>query len=361
MMTAVPASPQAAGPSNDSALNVASGDLRIEQRPDGGFHLFVRRKPGLGSVLLTESTRDPSLREDNFAYRAPDWNEYNGSERRLIDGLPLDPAIHSLIDSTPEVHPELGEAYHLYIPYILNYGYENTRHGETYVVDGTYFNIRAFAMPYADYRGRFLDNPFVLSVVQRQNETPVYMTETEAAFRGIAGRGGGILERSSGPADLAEKVRNILKQAQGPAVDLVLCLDTTASMKDDIEALRRLLIPAITETAAGFESFRVGLVLYKDYYEEYLNRTLPFTADMTALQRSLNAIQVRGGTDIPEAVYEALYAGATKFPWQAESRVMILIGDAPPHPRQRGSVSEAMVDQAMAERGIKVSAIILPQ
>jgi hypothetical protein len=81
---------------------------------------------------------------------------------------------------------------------------------------------------------------------------------------------------------------------------------------------------------------------------------------MEALKKSLNPIRAGGGRDIPEAVYEALYEGATKFPWAAESKLMILIGDAPPHPRQKGKISKDMVYTATEERGIKISAIILP-
>ncbi|MDR2110207.1 MAG: hypothetical protein LBP32_02760, partial [Spirochaetaceae bacterium] len=123
-------------------LSINSGDLRIEQRVDGGFHLFIRKKPGISSVLLTESTRDPARRTDNYAYRCPEWNAVNGDEVRILDGVPIprENRIWSLIDSTPERHPELGEAFHIYIPYILNYGYPGTRHGEVYVVDGTYLN-----------------------------------------------------------------------------------------------------------------------------------------------------------------------------------------------------------------------------
>jgi hypothetical protein len=75
----------------------------------------------------------------------------------------------------------------------------------------------------------------------------------------------------------------------------------------------------------------------------------------------LDAIQTRGGRDIPEAVHEALYEGAVGFPWEAQTRVMILAGDAPPHLRQRGSVSWNMVENAIRERKIKVQAVILPQ
>jgi len=117
----------------------------------------------------------------------------------------------------------------------------------------------------------------------------------------------------------------------------------------------------LEETLSGFPSFRIGMVRFKDYYELYLTRVIPFTSDFQRFQNELNSIRVHGGGDIPEAVYEALHDGATKFEWEAESRLMILIGDAPPHPRPRGRITKAMVDSAVAERGIIVHAMILPQ
>jgi hypothetical protein len=289
----------------------------------------------------------------------------NGDEQRILNGAPLPGNRYwSIIDSTPEPHPELGEAFHLYIPYILYYGYENTRHGEVYVVDGTYFNLRAFSLPYGDYRGSFRDNPYVLRVIQRPLEGKPedhYMTDTVDAFTEITKTGGGDLVYSTGPGDLVDRIRELLEREKGRDVDIVLCLDTTSSMRDDIDEVRRALIPMLNSTIAEFSSFRIGMVLYKDYYEEYLNRVIPFTSDFSGFQRTLNSIRVGGGRDIPEAVYEALYEGAVKFPWQAESRIMILVGDAPPHPRRRGKISKEMVDSEVAARNIKVNAIILPQ
>ncbi|MDR1972892.1 MAG: VWA domain-containing protein [Treponema sp.] len=346
-------------------LGISARDLRIEQRVDGGFHLFIRKKPGISSVLLVESTKDPRMQEDNYAYRAGQWNEVNGDETRMLNGLPLPGNRYwSIIDSTPEGHPELGEAFHLYIPYLIYFGYEDTRHGEVYVVDGTYFNLRAFAMPYGDYRGPFRDNPYVLRVTQRPLEGKPednYMADTVDAFTEITKSGGGDLVYSTGPDDLVERIKGILDKERGKDVDIVLCLDTTSSMRDDIDRVRRALIPMLNETIAAFTSFRIGMVLYKDYYDEYLNQVIPFTNDFSRFQRTLNNIRVGGGRDIPEAVYEALHEGAIKFPWQAESRIMILVGDAPPHPRQRGKISKEMVDAEVASRNIKVNAIILPQ
>ncbi|MDR2478769.1 MAG: VWA domain-containing protein [Treponema sp.] len=351
------------GPLFAQDLTLAAGDLRIEQRVDGGFHLFVRQKPELGSVLLTESTRDPLFRAENYAYRAIEWNTVNGDEVRVIDGYPIAPErrIYSLIDSTPEWHPELGWAYHIYIPYIIQYGYTGGRNGEVYVVDGTYLNIRAFYYSYGDYRGPFRDNPFVLKVTQRPLPGPPegnYMQDTIDAFTEIAGTN---VVYSTGPADLVEKIRGILEKEQDKTADIVICMDTTGSMRDDIAAVRLKMIPMLRELTVRFPAFRIGMILYKDYHEEYITREIPFTSDFGIFQRNLNAIKVGGGRDIPEAVYEALYAGAVQFPWEAEARIMILIGDAPPHPRPRGKTTKEMVNQAAAEQNVQVHAIILPQ
>jgi Mg-chelatase subunit ChlD len=235
----------------------------------------------------------------------------------------------------------------------------NSRHGEVYVADGTYLNIRAFEQPYGEYRGYFRDNPFVLRIAQAPAETD-YRQDTVDSFEKLV-RGRGELVYSAGPPDLVEKIVEILERERGRTVDLVICLDTTGSMRDDIDAIRELLISRLEELVAGFDGFRIGMVLYKDYHETYLTKLVPFTNNFDKFRTALNAIRVGGGRDIPEAVHEALYEGAIKFPWGAESKLLILIGDAPPHPSQRGKVSEAMVTKAADDRGLRINAIILPQ
>ena len=346
-------------------LNISSGDLLLELRADGGFHLFIRKKPDIGSVLLTETTRDPDMRSDNYAYRAGEWNPINGDEIRILNGVPIprESRIYSLISSTVVKHPSLGDAFHIYIPYILYYGYENTRHGAVYLTDGTFLNIRSFALPYADYRGAFRDNPFMLEARQETPDEPaqsVYLEETLIAFTEIAKSGSGDLLYSKEPEDLVGLIRDVLEKEKGKTLDLVICIDTTSSMKKYIDATRQKLIPMLEDILNYFPSFRIGMVLFKDYYDDYLTRIVPFTNNFTRFQRDLNAIRVQGGGDIPEAVYEALHEGTTRFTWEAQARIMILIGDAPPHPRPRGKITKAMVDRAVAERNIKVTAMILP-
>ena len=348
---------------NAQDLSLSQDDLRIELYPDGGYHLFVRYKPGISSVLLTESTQDPRLQADNYAYRAADKNPVNGDEIRLLNGYPIpkENRIYSLISSTPEWHPELGWAYHIYIPHVLYYGYEGGRHGEVQVGDGTYFNIRTFYYAYADYRGPFRDNPFMLNIAQDPPPAAVkgaYMKETVTAFTEIAGQN---TVYSSGPSDLAERIGDILKKEKNNELDIVICLDTTGSMRPHIDAVRSQLIHVLKETIAETNSFKIGMVLFRDYNDGYLTRIIPFTDDFELFQENLDKIKADRGGDIPEAIYEALYTGATKFPWAAESKIMILIGDAPPHPRPRGKITRQMVNSELINREIKVHAIILPQ
>lgn len=348
-------------------LSITQEDLWIEQGADGGFHLFIRKKSTIASVLLTETTRDPALKEPNYAYRTPDWNPVNGDEIRLINDVPITRTsrVWSLIDSTAEIHPAFGEVFHIYIPYILYYGYENTRHGEIYVQDGTYFNIRSFALPYGDYRGNFQDNPFILEVTQNPLDGPAdknYMRDTINRFAEITTITHGDLWWSREPADLADKIKGILEKERRKSLDVVFCLDTTRSMQEDIVAIKRSLPALLKEMAGEFSAFRVGMVLYQDYtHSTYLTRIVPFTENLDAFQKTLNGISLGNGGDIPEAVYEALYEGILQFPWESEAKFIILIGDAPPHPRPKGKISKDMVFQRAIERQIKIHAIILPQ
>jgi len=342
-------------------LSISPQDLRIEPVSDGGFNLFIRYKSDISSVLLTETTRDPKLKEHNYAYRAVEPNNINGDEIRLIDGYPIprENHIYSLISSTPKRHPELDWAYHIYIPDTLYYGYEGGRHGEVQVGDGTYINVRTFYYAYADYRGPFKDNPFKIHF---KRDTPpaaqTYARETVTAFTEIAGKN---TVYATGNADLIDKIENILKKENIDDTEIVICLDATGSMRPYIDTLRLQLVNMLKDLLAESDSFKIGLVLFKDYNDEYLNRVFPYTSDFYVLQRNLNAVRVGKGGDIPEAVYEALYAGATKFTWTANTRIMILVGDAPPHARPRGKITKQLVNKELTAKEIKIHAVILPQ
>jgi hypothetical protein len=344
-------------------LVITKDDIRIEQDIAGGYHLWIRKTADIGSVLITESTEDPAGKSASYALRDRNKNPVNGEEKRILNGKFLDTSngLYSLIDSTPEPYQPFGEAFHVFIPYVVVYGYPGSREGEIQVLDGTFLSIRAFAKPYADYSGPYKDNPFVMRMVQKVNEGPPGKFDENAvqSFTDIARQGGGKAERSTSD-DLPKTITGVLDSAKGPDLDLVLALDTTASMTDDLVTLKKTLVPMIREHTDRFTSFRVGLLLYRDYFEDYLTRPLPFTDNLDKLQALITAAAAAGGRDIPEAVYEALYMSIISYQWLASSRLIILVGDAPPHPRPRGNVTPDMVFSAAKDKGIEITTIILP-
>ena len=346
-------------------LALGPGDLRIDLSTESGYHLIIRKKPDIGSILVTESTEDPSKKAETFAYRAKERNPVNGNETRILNGKVLkQEGANFLVDSTPEPDAEFGQAFHIFIPYVLEFGYPWSRRGEVLVVDGTYLSLRAFAKPQADYSGPYRDNSFILRISQKPLEglpEGNFMSEAAQEFKKLAEDNRGETVNSPGKEDLIDRIGAVVGKQRGKTLDLVLALDTTQSMEDDLPYLRKLLVPALKDWIGRFEDYRIGLVLYRDYMEEYLTRTAPFTKDLASLQNALDAIRTAGGRDIPEAVHEALSTAIHKFDWAAENRVVILIGDAPPHPRPRGTVTEDQVKEDAKAKGIAIYSIILPQ
>ncbi len=327
------------------------GDAYIEFLPEqDGFMLYVRAKPGLGSILITESSADPEKKTDSFAFRAWEYNPVNGDEKRILNGEFLESGreLYFLLDSSPEPNDILGSAFQIYIPFELTYGYPWSREGQVEVHQGTWLNIRTFEKPFADYDGRWRDNPVLLN--QKVLPPP---PEPEPVLLGFDD-----LE-VLGVEEALERIAEIVNGAEG-ALDLVLVLDTTISMKNDVGFIQESLVPLIRNTVEKFDSFRAGLVLYRDYKEAYLTRTSRFTTHLYELQARLDRVTVSGGRDLDEAVYEGLYAALTEFEWEAPNRMIIQVGDAGPHAEPRGAITRAMVEEEAVRLGVSIFPIRLP-
>ncbi|AGT43734.1 vWA domain-containing protein [Treponema pedis] len=351
-------------------ISLGKDDVLVIQSPEGGYHLYIKAKPDIKSVLLTETTRDPELKEANYAYRNPDYNVINGDEKRLLNGEFLLPEkkLYSLIDSTPEEDTPLGKAFHIWIPYIIVYGYDWSRSGEVEVADGTFFNIRTFVKPYGDYDGGFQDNPFVLRVTQKpvepENEKTGYSNDAVKVFTELADTTAGKLIYAKSPEEIVPFIEEILTKTEKENLDLLFALDSTESMKDDIEAVRKSILSMLEKIIPRYKSCRIALILYKDYREDFLVReACMFTGNLKKFEKALYGFKVFGGRDIPEAVYEGLYLGLQQS-WRTDNentdKKLILIGDAPPHSRPRGKVKKEDVDKLAKEKNVSFYPIILP-
>ena len=376
-----------------NAMRITANDVKLTEERDAdgnitGYHLYVRKLDGVNSILLTETTRDPNGKVDSYAYRATEYNPVNGDEIRYLDGQQLvsEGAKYSLIDSTPEETDFFGQAFHIFIPTVLQFGYEWSRNGIVEVGKGTFINIRTFEKPYADYSGDYMDSPFMFNLETRKKPKknppePEPEPEPEPAvvlsadYNPLASQKFSELSDfviySKGPETIVADILEILED-EGAPLDVVFAIDATGSMKNDIETLKTDLLPALIEHFKDIEGVRFGLLFYRDYGDSFNYKGLPvkvfgFTENLTAFNKNLNSIKIIGkeGGDIPEAVYEAIYSSVEFYDWRPGDNVnrqIILIGDAEPHPKPRGlgKYSKDFVMDKAETKKINVKAILLP-
>ncbi|QEN05447.1 VWA domain-containing protein [Thiospirochaeta perfilievii] len=342
-------------------LTLLPEDTYIESREgEDGLHLFVNKKGDINSILLTESTEDPTKERSVFALRDFDENITVKDEDRLLNGILLDKSYNFLIDSTPEENEVFGLAFHIYIPKGVSYGYPWSREGQIDMGEGSWLNIRTFPKKFGNYEGGFKDNPFIIRLYEEAIEEPIVEApEDESIFEEIARETAGDYSEEYDGDGAVTKIGEILDRYKGLDVDLALVIDSTVSMKDDVEFIRLKLIPLVKDKIAGFKSVRIGVMLYRDYKEAYLTRKFDFVDNFDKAQMILDSIKVQGGRDIPEAVFEALYAAQTTMDWQNSEKVIVQVGDAPPHPEPRGDITSEMVYEESRSKNISIYPILL--
>ena len=348
-----------------SALTLGPADVTIEAGDDG-YHLFIRQKDGAASVLLSEAFELPNHKLATYAFRPVGPNPINDKEKRLLDGKPLTQSF--LVSSTPVDHPPLGKAFHIVIPHIVEYGYPNypnSRYGKVDVKKALdnpktpfWFSARVFSKPFADYTGTYHDNAFDLKAFTIQVYHPTQDHYESGLVDGFSRLGNAY--RATSIDDALDHIRKLLDRPF-ESLDLVVITDATKSMGENLAALRVKLVGALKDGVKQAKAFRIGMVLYRDYMEEYLTKAIPFTSDPDQLQRDLDLASADGGGDTPEAVVEGLWAGLNNFNWLGKERIIILMGDAPQHPTPRGNITEAAMKQLAKDKSINLELIMLPQ
>ena len=357
-------------------LKIQKDDVKlVPDKENGGYHLYIRKLPKVESVLLTETTKDPNGKADSYTFRAKDYNPINGDEMRLLDGKPLvsEGAKYSLVDSSVENTSFFGPAFHIFIPSTIYYGYPWTRNGSTQIKKGTFINIRSFDKPYADYTGNYMDSPFMFDFIKKTK--PLVPTMT-ADYNPLAGKAFQEISEdviySMGPETIIDDILKVLEDGNiKKDADIVFAIDATGSMKNDIEKLKECLLDALNDYFGKNSNTRLGLLFYRDYGDSFKYMDLPvkvfgFTDNFTSFSNNLKSIKIYGweGGDIPEAVYEAMYAACSFYNWRNDStKQIILIGDAEPHPVPRGSgkYSKEYVTELAKVKGIKIKSILLPE
>ncbi|MEO1286142.1 MAG: VWA domain-containing protein [Chloroflexota bacterium] len=138
--------------------------------------------------------------------------------------------------------------------------------------------------------------------------------------------------------DLDEIESDSTDYAEG-LLDLIFVIDTTSSMRDDIDEVKANALAIIDDVAASRSNWQIGVVTYRDVprapfgepSDYQVSTELGFSTDRSEITSAINRITVGGGNNFRESVYAGLMQ-AIEFPWRnGAKKAIILMGDAPPH------------------------------
>ena len=151
-----------------------------------------------------------------------------------------------------------------------------------------------------------------------------------ARFDALAASGGA----RSGAQDFGE----LVTQLKRDGLDIVLTFDSTGSMdseirqvKTKIEKIGGALLQLVPKT-------RISVCTYRDHGDEYVVKGLKLTENLSKVSEYLETIDASGGGDEPEAVDQGLAWSIEQNAFRPRARKVILVfGDAPPHPSRKKS------------------------
>lgn len=148
---------------------------------------------------------------------------------------------------------------------------------------------------------------------------------------------------------------------QRKEVDIMMIVDATGSMGDEITYLQNELHDIINKTKWDLKlDMRVGSVFYRDRGDEYLTRKYSLDSKIKNTINFIRSQSAGGGGDYPEAVDEALYQSIEMENWRenALARIAFLVLDAPAHTNDESIAKMQQQIKLAAQKGIRIVPIV---
>lgn len=158
--------------------------------------------------------------------------------------------------------------------------------------------------------------------------------------------------------DLVSQVEESVK------LDLMIMLDTTGSMGDELSYIKAELNDMIQRIAEEGKTadIRLSVNFYRDHGDEYTVKYYEFTSDIDKCIEYISAQHADGGGDTPEAVDEALVNGVCDHAWRDDAaKVMFMVLDAPAHSeseRQGTNQNIAKAITTASNMGVRIVPIV---
>lgn len=175
-------------------------------------------------------------------------------------------------------------------------------------------------------------------------------TDMSELLTNIGGAGlGDILKEAKG--GLSGAFKKTIGHLRKNGLEIVFVFDSTGSMGSVLLAAKERISKMVAVLQELVPYARIGIVTYRDEddSEAYTTREVILSRDFYRSMNFLKGVYAGGGGDIPEAVYQALRK-ATGQKWSKSARrLIVLIGDAPPHKKTEGKISSMV--KAFARNG----------
>ncbi len=129
---------------------------------------------------------------------------------------------------------------------------------------------------------------------------------------------------------LTNEIVRIIKDKVTNDADFLLLIDKTSSMADDIDVVKKGLEKIISEISQ-FKNVRLGIAMYGDKNEDGDDwfSFKDFGTNYSEAKAFVENIEVTGGGDWPESVYDAFFKIEDYNFWRSGTkRMTLLIGDA---------------------------------
>lgn len=143
-------------------------------------------------------------------------------------------------------------------------------------------------------------------------------------------------------------------------LDLMLMIDTTGSMGDELEYIKAELSDLVSRIAGADESFsiRISVNFYRDEGDLYVVKYFDFRSDVNECLELMKDEHADGGGDYPEAVHTALENAVTGHQWREDAvKLCFFVLDAPPHNESEiQGINKNILDslRAAAENGVRI-------
>ncbi len=137
----------------------------------------------------------------------------------------------------------------------------------------------------------------------------------------------------AGLGDGADQFAAYVEELREAGLDVVFLIDATGSMGWALDEVKRRVRDMIEWVRELVPIARFGIVAYRDASDpEFAVRAQSLTYSTAKLTRFLGGFTAAGGGDLGEGILAGMRVAAAEAGWRASGkRLVILIGDAPPH------------------------------